>query len=317
MKTFRELADEGDPHAQAVLGDMYLGGQGGMPKDPTTAVQWYRKSAEQGFPGGELNLGVCYEKGLGVNKDLGEAFKWYRKAADHLAVAQKFVGDMYAKGLGVPKDWKEAEIWFAKAAAGGDPQAKNLMSIPAAKRQEAYEKSQNAGPSPLDMALRAVQLQDWIWTLRWAVPKGVHVTLGTEEVTSENGKQVLARLEKEQSDLLASMEKVGVPRLAGDYVLNEPPKDKCGGFQGKPLSYPVKVSIAQTKNVIELKSPEVYGCGVVVGNLVVMRAQVCEGTTPMRILGAVSEKGIDDLGFLESVNASGLCHLGSLTRATP
>ncbi len=316
LKTFRELADEGDAHAQAVLGDMYLNGQG-VPKDPATAVQWYRKSAEQGWPGGQLNLGVCYEKGLGVNKDLGEAFKWYRKAAERLAVAQKFVGDMYAKGLGVPKDWEEAERWFAKAAAGGDQEAKNLMNIPASERRNAYEKSQKAGPQPIDMGLRGVQLQDWIGTLRWAVPKGVRVTLGTEEVTSENGKQVLARLEKEQGDLLASMEKLGVPRLAGDYLLNEPPKDGCGSFQGKKLSYPIKVSIAQTKNSIELKSPEVYGCGVAVGNLLVMKAQPCEGTTPMRLLGVVSEKGIDDLSFLESVNAPGLCHLGSLTRAAP
>jgi hypothetical protein len=320
VKTFQELAAEGDAHAQAVLGDLTLKGQG-VSKDPEAAVGWYRKSAAQGFPGGEINLGVCYEKGLGVKQDLAEAVKWYRKAADQGdASAQKFVGDMYAKGLGVPRDWKEAESWYAKAAAGGDAQSASLMKIPEAQRKSAYEKAQQSaqllgGKSPMEAALRAVELQDWLGTLRWAVPKGVRVTLGTEEVTSANGTQVIARLEKEQEELAAAMEKLGVPSVAGDYVLNEPPNGKCPTFQNKAVSYPVKVSVTQTKNAIELKSPEVYGCGVVVGNLVVMKAQGCGGTTPMRILAVVSENGIDDLSFVESVNASGLCHLGNLTRA--
>jgi len=34
----------------------------------------------------------------------------------------------------------------------------------------------------------------------------------------------------------------------------------------------------------------------------------------MRMLAAVSEKGVDDLVFLESVNAPGMCHLGNLTK---
>lgn len=315
-KAIRALADEGNAKAQAILGDMYMHGDG-VPKDPAMAVQWYRKSAEQGWPGGQLNLGVCYEKGAGVTKDLGQALQWYRKAAERLPVAAKFVGDMYARGLGVPKNWVEAERWFANAAERGDSQAKAIMSIPAAERQGAYEKSPKSGPSSMDMALRAVELQDWIGTLRWAVPKGVRVTLGREEVTSENGKQVLQRLEKEERDLLQAMEKVGVPKIAGDYALEEPSTKPCGSFQGKALSYPIRVSIVQTGNTIELKSPEVYGCGVVVGKLVVMKGQACGGTAPTRLLGAVSEKGIDDLSFLESVNAPGLCRLGNLTRAAP
>ena len=37
-----------------------------MPKDEVEAVNWYRKSAERGYIGGQLNLGFMYENGLGV-----------------------------------------------------------------------------------------------------------------------------------------------------------------------------------------------------------------------------------------------------------
>lgn len=315
VKMFRELAEQGNPHAQAVLGDLYMNGQG-VPKDVDTAIQWYRKSAEQGFPGGQVNLGVCYEKGLGVKKDLAEALRWYRKAADqNFADAQRFVGDMYAKGLGVPKDWQEAERWYAKAAAGGDAQAANLMKVPESGRREAFEKAWNFKGSAMDVALRAVALQGEIWTLRWAVPKGVRVTLGTEVVTAENGREVLARLEKDRSDLDEAMAKVGAPDLTGEYLLNEPAKDKCAVFESKRLVYPVKVTIAQNRNSIELKSSPFNGCGVVIDRLLVLSAQPCEGTSPRRILAAVSANGIDDLTLLESADAPTSCRLGDLRKA--
>ena len=46
------------------------------------AVKWYRKAAEQGNANAQKNLGVCYEKGLGVSKDQAEADKWFHKAAE-------------------------------------------------------------------------------------------------------------------------------------------------------------------------------------------------------------------------------------------
>ncbi|MBQ9771958.1 MAG: sel1 repeat family protein, partial [Lentisphaeria bacterium] len=43
---------------------------------------WYRKAAEQGNALAQYNLGVCYENGEGVQKDLVQAVFWFRKAAD-------------------------------------------------------------------------------------------------------------------------------------------------------------------------------------------------------------------------------------------
>ena len=41
----------------------------------------YRKAAEQGDAEAQYNLGVCYENGIGVEKDLFEAVRYYRMAA--------------------------------------------------------------------------------------------------------------------------------------------------------------------------------------------------------------------------------------------
>lgn len=53
----------------------------GVSQDYSMAVYWYRKSAEQGDAGAQLNLGNCYYYGTGVEKDLDEAKKWWISAA--------------------------------------------------------------------------------------------------------------------------------------------------------------------------------------------------------------------------------------------
>ncbi|MDY4413886.1 MAG: tetratricopeptide repeat protein, partial [Ruminococcus sp.] len=45
------------------------------------AVEWYRKSAEQGNKYGQNNLGWCYEDGKGVEKNYKEAVRLYQLSA--------------------------------------------------------------------------------------------------------------------------------------------------------------------------------------------------------------------------------------------
>jgi hypothetical protein len=44
-------------------------------------MQWYRKGAEQGEPHSENSIGNLYKNGFGVKKDYQEAMKWFEKAA--------------------------------------------------------------------------------------------------------------------------------------------------------------------------------------------------------------------------------------------
>jgi len=58
LRLLRPLAEQGDPYAQTMLGNLYDEGKG-VPQDYQEAVKWYRLAAEQGFPQGQDNLGQC------------------------------------------------------------------------------------------------------------------------------------------------------------------------------------------------------------------------------------------------------------------
>jgi len=45
-------------------------------------MKWYLRSADAGEGAAMYNIGVLYEGGKGVPRDLDEARRWYRKAAD-------------------------------------------------------------------------------------------------------------------------------------------------------------------------------------------------------------------------------------------
>ena len=58
--------------AMADLGYCYERGFG-KEKDQAAAVAWYRKAAQNGHAGGMTNLGWCYESGMGVAQDWAES----------------------------------------------------------------------------------------------------------------------------------------------------------------------------------------------------------------------------------------------------
>lgn len=88
------------------------------PSDPTEAVRWFRKAADQGDPDGQYSLGSAYASGVGIKEDKSEAAKWYLKAAEQgLTIAQYMLGHAYETGEGVPKDEIEAYAYFNLAGA--------------------------------------------------------------------------------------------------------------------------------------------------------------------------------------------------------
>jgi len=73
---------------------MYNHGHG-VTMDAQLAVEWYRKAANQGYAGAQLNLGLMYNHGHGVTKDGRLAVKFIRKAAKQgNKIAQDFLGSM-------------------------------------------------------------------------------------------------------------------------------------------------------------------------------------------------------------------------------
>jgi TPR repeat protein len=77
---FQQAADQGHAGAQYYLGMIYENGAG-VPKDVAAALNFYRQSATNGFPEAGMTLGNYYSDGLDAKPDYSEAFVWYRVAA--------------------------------------------------------------------------------------------------------------------------------------------------------------------------------------------------------------------------------------------
>lgn len=73
-------AESGDPYAQTTLGVCYELGQD-LPKNLELAIKWYEKAAEHGWPGALVRLGRCYAEGIGVSKNLQKAAALWLQAA--------------------------------------------------------------------------------------------------------------------------------------------------------------------------------------------------------------------------------------------
>ncbi|MHC4258476.1 MAG: tetratricopeptide repeat protein, partial [Planctomycetota bacterium] len=59
---------------------MYSTGQG-LPPDDARAVEWLRKAAEQGHLDAQCDLGMMYQSGRGVKRNMNHAIQWWVKAS--------------------------------------------------------------------------------------------------------------------------------------------------------------------------------------------------------------------------------------------
>lgn len=76
----RPLAEQGNPEAQCVIGNVYQLGLGVEP-DLAAAAEWYRKSAEQGYGVASNNLAGMMQTGYeGVPPNPTEASRLYEQA---------------------------------------------------------------------------------------------------------------------------------------------------------------------------------------------------------------------------------------------
>ncbi len=123
------LTADQDLEEQFILGLRYEDGSG-VKKDLKEAVRLYRLAADQGHAPAQNNLGACYQRGIGVDKDTQEAVRLYRLAANQeYAAAQKKLGFCYEKGIGVRKDLKEAVRLYRLAADQGYAAAQNKLGF--------------------------------------------------------------------------------------------------------------------------------------------------------------------------------------------
>lgn len=166
LKEVMAAARKGDAEAQMELATRYALGAGGVKKNDKLAAEWYRKAGEQGVVAAAHQLGLRYERGQGVDKDLHQAARWYDKATElgHLdsllslarlllqggngapydpvraaallkkaadggvTRAQVMLGRLHQRGEGVPQDVRRAEKLFRNAAELGDPAGRTALA---------------------------------------------------------------------------------------------------------------------------------------------------------------------------------------------
>jgi len=119
LRRLMPLAVKGDARAQFDVGFMDAFGWG-VPRNPTEALAWYHKAADQGLAAAQHYLGIAYVNGEGVACDYGEASRWFiRAAAQGFAQSQYMLGLMMLDGRGVKQDIAQGYAWLVMAGRNG------------------------------------------------------------------------------------------------------------------------------------------------------------------------------------------------------
>lgn len=112
-----KLAKVGDVDAQYEVGLSYETGRG-VPRDMAEAARWFRQSALQGNVEAQYHLAQLVAQGAkGLKQDLPTAFKLYQDAAakGHPG-AMNALGQAFQQGKGAEADLAKAAEWYRKAA---------------------------------------------------------------------------------------------------------------------------------------------------------------------------------------------------------
>ena len=168
-----QLATQGNPTAQTVIGIRAQGNTEGSAANPAEAFKWLSRAAQQGQAVAQYRLGTLYERGQGVAANAATAASWYEKAAAQgnrlamynlaVAMANKSLGRqnmpeaarwfskaaslglvdaafnlavLYERGDGVPQSLLDAYKWYMIAAAAGDKGAQQRAAVLATQLSE-------------------------------------------------------------------------------------------------------------------------------------------------------------------------------------
>lgn len=116
-----------------MIGDIEfkMGVQNLMSGKYETAVSHLKLGTSHHHAGATFNLGICYEKGLGVKKNMKLAMECYQKASDlgHPR-AMYNLGVFHVHGYGgIDKNRQAARQFFQASAEHGIEEAKSALNI--------------------------------------------------------------------------------------------------------------------------------------------------------------------------------------------
>ena len=94
------------------------------------SLQWYFNAAKAGNANAQFLLGLKYETGTDVARDLAKAADWYEKAAlQDTPEAQFKLASLLERGQGRASDAAAAAHWYARAARVGYAPAQYNLAV--------------------------------------------------------------------------------------------------------------------------------------------------------------------------------------------
>ena len=129
LKELEAAVANGNPKAQAQLGEMLLRGEG-VTRNDERAVTLLEQAARAGHSGAAFRIGMLLMQGeSGVAKDPERALAYFRAAAAGGEKEAFFnIGAAYGSAKGVKRDYGEALGWLIVARKrGADPAAENQL----------------------------------------------------------------------------------------------------------------------------------------------------------------------------------------------
>ena len=118
-------AYRGEPKAQYILGKSYLKGTNGFEQDMFESSLWFKKSAEHFYLPSQYEYAIALFEGRGILKNKASSIKWLSEAAQgNYAEARLKLGICYETGDGVQKDIEKAREQYRKCPL---PEAQNRL----------------------------------------------------------------------------------------------------------------------------------------------------------------------------------------------
>ena len=122
-KRWWELSAQELPDAQYALGKLYLSDDPDI-HDPAKGLYWRQQAANSGHEYATYHLGKEYLTGENIPKDTARAVVYIRQASEQAnPYAQYLLGKLCLMGEGVPEDRESARHWFSVAEQNGHAHA--------------------------------------------------------------------------------------------------------------------------------------------------------------------------------------------------
>jgi TPR repeat protein len=127
VERIKQIAQDGDPHAQYFLGKLYRDG-GLLVPDSQLATDWFNKAARQNLVAAQYALGKLLLSDDNDVRDTRLGMEWLEYAAKNGSRCAAYcAGKEYLRGKSVKKDVPKAVEYFESAARAGNPYAQYML----------------------------------------------------------------------------------------------------------------------------------------------------------------------------------------------